>query len=166
MTYCVPNDVREAVAPDGSVVGTCGELNDEQLQRAIQRGQDLVDATTGYTYPDDNAPSLVVGLALSLATYYATLAYRKGKELANTHPIYLMYVDARTTLTQIKQGLLDTTPPADTTNPPVRAGSSLFQPHGTDGLPMFLLQDLGLRRKEGGPGPPTIDPELEAWGMI
>jgi len=169
--YVLPQDIREAVAPDGNVVGTCGELTDEQLARHIQRGQDLVDATTGTTYTADNAPSLVCGVVIALGSYYATLAYRKGKSLDQYHPVVLQYQDARTTLTQIKQGLLDSTPTTDADVPPTRSGPSVFQPGGSTGaqtVPMFQLSDVGLKISQGsddGQGP-SIDPALEDWGII
>lgn len=163
--YVVPNDIREALAPDGDVVGTAGELNDEQLARHITRGQELVDATTGFTFPDGNAPALVAGLVLALGSFYATLAYRKGKELSQFHPVYLQYQDARMTLQQIKQGLLDITPSTDTDEPAVRPGPSKFQPPGTQGIELFPLDESGLAVRCGAQGP-TIDPALEAWGII
>jgi hypothetical protein len=165
-TYAAPQDIREAVAPDGNVTGTCAELTDDQLQRHIQRGQDLVDATTGFTFDADNAPSLLVGLVIALGSYYATLAYRKGKELSQYHPIQLQYADARQTLTQIKSGLVNTIPDLDADQPAVAAGPSVFQPTGTQGVRMFTLADVGLAVKQGDGGPPTIDPALEAWGII
>jgi len=167
-TYAAPSDVREAVAPDGNFVGTCAELTDEQLQRFIQRGQDLVDATTGETYDNNNAPSLLVGLVIALASYYGTLAYRKGKELGQYHPIVLQYQDARLTLTQIKQGLVNTTPGLDADTPAVRSGPRIFQPGGTQGVPLFILSDAGLAVRDGGQDGPDIgpDPALEGPGII
>lgn len=165
-TYATPADIREAVAPDGNLIGTCAELSDEQLQRAIQRGQDLVDATTGVTFTDNNAPSLLVGLVIALASYYATLAYRKGKELGQYHPVVLQYQDARMTLTQIKQNLIDVTPGPDNDQPAVRTAPLVINPQGLQGATMFTLEETGLEVRTGEAGPPTIDPALTAWGVI
>jgi hypothetical protein len=164
--YVLPNDIREAVAPDGNVIGTCGELTDEQLARVIARAQALVDATTGQMYTLGNAPPLVLGLVIALASYYGTLAYRKGKELAQYSPIVLAYQDARLTLTQIKQGLLNDTPPPNTQEPATNAGPAIFQPGGTQGITMFQLDDVGLSIKQGGQQGPTIDPALMDWGVM
>lgn len=113
MTYITPQDVKEAVAPDGDVIGTCGELDDEQLQRAIQRGQDRVDAATGRAFDDTNVPSLAKGLTLALAVFYATLAYRKSRDLAQFDPVYLMYQDAVNTLKDLSNNVIDITPVPD-----------------------------------------------------
>lgn len=171
--YAVPNDIREALAPDGNKVGTAAELTDEQLMRAIQRGNDLVDATVGVHYtPESGAPTLVIGLVVALACFYATLMYRKGKPLEQFNPVLLQYNDARLTLTQIKQGLLDPTPKADTDQPPVRAVPSVFQP-GTfmgspQSVPMFILSDTGLgvvTPDDGSQPRITDDPALTGWGI-
>lgn len=164
--YVTPTDLRQALAPDGDRVGTAAELDDDQLSRALRQAQDLVDATTGSTYTDDNAPALVIGLVLALGAYYSTLRYRKGKELSQFHPVYLQYQDARLTLTQIKQGLLNTTPGADADQPAVNAGPSVFQPAGLQGGTLFTLDDTGLAIKTGQGGPPTVDPALNDWGVI
>lgn len=112
MTYAAPSDIREAVAPDGSVTGTCAELDDEQLQRHLQQAQDLVDGYTATPFYDANVPNLIKNLAIQLATYYATLAYRKGKALESMHPVYLGYQDAQRTLTGIKNGTIEFEPPS------------------------------------------------------
>lgn len=123
MTYAAPSDVRNAVAPDGSFTGTCGELSDEQLQGHILTAQDLVDSYTGIAFMDWNVPGVLKDLVVKLATFYATLAYRKGKELTQMHPVYLGYQDAQRTLTGIKTGTLNFEPATriDVDSPPRRA---------------------------------------------
>lgn len=121
MTYVAPSGIRNAVAPDGSYTGTCAELDDEQLQEHIQSAQDLVDSYTDVPFQDWNVPGVVKDLVIALASFYATLAYRKGKELNAMHPVYLRYQDAQRTLTGIKSGVLTFEPPAvDSDGPPVR----------------------------------------------
>jgi Bacteriophage Mu, Gp36 len=121
VTYAAPSDIRFAVAPDGSVAGTCGELDDEQLQTHIQRAQDLVNGYTATPFFDWNVPNLIKNLTIQLATFYATLAYRKGKALEAMHPVYLGYQDAQRTLTGIKNGTIEFEPPSpDIDSPPKR----------------------------------------------
>lgn len=164
--YIEPGDVREAVAPDGNYSGTCAELNDEQLERHIARAQGRVDATTGFAYTAGNVPVLVQGVAIALASYYATLAYRKGKELGQYHPIVLQYQDAISTLTAIKQNLADTVPSADANQPVVSPGPSVFQPPGLQGGKLFTLEDVGLAVTQGGEQGVTVDPALDRPGVI
>lgn len=165
MPYCVPNDIREAVAPDGSLVGTAAELNDEQLARFIQRAQDRVDATTGFSFEDP--PNVVVDVTLSLATFYATLAYRKGKSLDQFHPILLMYQDATNMLSQMQQGLIELVSDPVTDTPPKQAGPQIFQPAGTQGIELFPLEEssLTITCDPDSPTGQTIDPALTGWGM-
>jgi hypothetical protein len=151
VTYATPADIRDALAPDGDVTGTAGELEDTQIQAQIQRGQDLVDATTGTAFTDVNVPDLLKGLTIALGSYYATLAYRKGKALEQFHPVYLQYLDARQTLKDIKANLLDFEPGAPTTDdPPQRKRPRVIN---TQNATMFALDDVGLRVSTGEDGP-------------
>lgn len=119
--YAAPADIRFALAPDGSLTGTAAELDDDQLNAHIRRAQNLVDGYTATPFNDSNVPDLLKDLVVQLASFYATLAYRKGKELLATHPVYLSYMDAQRTLTGIKNGTIEFEPPtADPDNPPQR----------------------------------------------
>lgn len=146
MTYVSPADIRSALAPDGSVVGSAGELSDDQLQENIERGQNLVDATTGYAFNDGNVPPLIRGLVLAFGSYYATLAYRKGKGLEATHPVYLQYVDARQILTDIKTGQLEIVPTANVDPSPTEPVPTVF--NSNPGR-LFTKRDLGIVRTVG-----------------
>ena len=145
MTYITPANIRSVVAPDGGVTGTCGELGDEQLQGYIQTAQDLVDGYTGVAFLDWNVPGILKDLTMTLATFYATLAYRKGKALEVTHPVYLRYTDAQMTLKGIKAGTINFEPAtrSDTDATPVRAKPKVNNP-GRSNAEMFALSDLGL----------------------
>lgn len=157
MTYASPADIREAVAPDGNPTGTCAELSDAQIQRHIQRGQDLVDASTGKAFNDTNVPDLLKGLVIAFGAYYATLAYRKSKDLAQFDPVYLLYQDARQVLTGIQQGELDIAPQADNDPAPIPHD----RPKVINPLPqnatMFTLHDVGLAVVETDRGPRISD---------
>lgn len=161
MTYATPLDIRQAVAPDGNVTGTCGELSDDQIQRQIDRAQPLVDAYTGVVFTDDNVPTLVAGLVVALSVYYATLVYRKGLALEAGHPVLLMYQDAQTTLQGIKTGVIKFEPDApDTDQTPVRVKPKVINSGPLNQAMMFTLEDAGLEIRTGPHGPPTIDPGL------
>lgn len=146
MTYAAPADIRNAVSPDGSFTGTCGELSDEQLQGHIQTAQGLVDAYTGIAFMDWNAPVLIKDLVVKLATFYATLAYRKGKELTPTHPVYLGYQDAQRTLTGIKSGILNFEPATliDVDSPPRRSRPKINNAWRSS-AELFPMEDFGMK---------------------
>lgn len=146
MTYAAPSDIRLAVAPDGSSSGTCAELDDEQLQVHIQSAQALVDAYTGVAFLDWNVPVIIKELAITLGAYYATLAYRKGKALEATHPVYLRYQDAQHTLQGIKSGQLNFEPATrtDTDATPVRAKPKVNNAWRSS-AELFPMKDFGMK---------------------
>lgn len=149
MTYAAPSDIRLAAAPDGNVTGSCGELSDEQLQGHIQTAQDLVDAYTGVAFLDWNVPGVLKDLTVTLATFYATLAYRKGKELSQMHPVYLRYQDAQHTLQGIKSGILNFEPATrtDTDSPPRRAKPKVNNAWRSS-AEMFAMSEFGIKVTE------------------
>lgn len=148
MTYIAPPAVRESAAPDGSVTGTCGELDDEQLQGHIVRAQALVDGYTGQPFYDWNAPELVKDLTTTMAVYYATLAYRKGKELSTTHPVYLAYQDAQKTLKGIQDGTINFEPPSPEAGVPTRRRPKVNNAWRS-AADMFPMQEFGMRVEAG-----------------
>ncbi|HEV2172918.1 MAG TPA: phage protein Gp36 family protein [Nitrospira sp.] len=149
MTYAAPSDIRDAVAPDGSVTGTCGELDDDQLQGYIQRSQDLVDGYTATPFFDWNVPNLIKDLVIQLATFYATLAYRKGKELNAMHPVYLGYQDAQRTLTGIKSGTIEFEPPQPAPDGTPRRRRPKVNNAWRSSAELFPLSEFGMRVRSG-----------------
>lgn len=143
MTYSLPADIREAVAPDGNFSGTCAELTDDQLTQHLTRAQSVVDASTGKAFTDTNVPPLLKGLVLALGAYYATLAYRKGKDLSQQDPIYLLYQDAEATLTQIRNSEIDIVSPVDTDAVPAETSPKVINPL-LYGATAFTKEDFGL----------------------
>ena len=115
--YCTPTDIRENVGGTDSGTGTCAQLTDEQLTEAIGRASSKVSAYAGTTFePDASAPDVVVpdliaSLTVAIATYYATLTYRKSKDLSQWDPVVLGYQDALQTLKDIASGTIQVTPP-------------------------------------------------------
>lgn len=127
VSYCLPADIRNNVAGTDGGTGTCAMLEDDQLSEAIARASSKVSAYAGTAWfvdvndPVIVIPDLIVSLTIAIGTFYATLTYRKGKDLTTTDPVYLGYTDATQTLKDIASGLIDVapTPPADA---PDRAG--------------------------------------------
>lgn len=116
--YCEPADIRANVAGTDSGSGTCAQMNDPFLQDAIGRASSRVSAYTGEDYDPSEVPDLVAGLTVQLATYYATLTYRKSMDLSATDPIALGYADAMATLRAISTGQVQVSP-AQPQEPPV-----------------------------------------------
>ena len=115
--YCLPDDIRENVAGTDSGTGTCAQLTDEQLTDAIGRAGSKVSAYAGTTFEPDAetpvvvVPDLIVTLTVQIATFYATLTYRKGKDLSAFDPVYLGWVEANKMLADIVSGVIQVTPP-------------------------------------------------------
>lgn len=119
--YCLPADIRNNVAGTDAGTGTCAQLTDAQLNGAIAQASAKVSAYAGTAYVTDAAdpvivvPDLVKTCTVQIATFYATLIYRKGKDLSQFDPVYLGYQDAIATLKDIVAGNIDVSPtaPAD-----------------------------------------------------
>lgn len=167
MTYALPADVREAVAPDGNFSGTCAELTDDQLTQHLLRGQSVVDASTGKAFTDTNVPPLLKGLVLALGAYYGTLAYRKGKDLSQQDPIYLLYQDAEATLTQIRNSEIDIITAVDTDTVPGETRPKVINPLLCNAT-AFTRDDFGLvvvpNWRDGGEQLEPSDPGMRGQG--
>src|ERR1035441_3558023 len=119
--YCLPSDIRSNVAGTDDGSGTCAQLTDEQLSLAISQASAKVSAYVGTDFEVDTndpvvvVPELVFTIAVQLATFYATLTYRKGKDLSQFDPVMLGYNDGISTLKDIVTGLIEVAPtaPAD-----------------------------------------------------
>jgi hypothetical protein len=147
VTYALPADIREVLAPDGSFAGTAAEFTDDQMSQHIQRAQGLVDGSTGVVFTDVNVPPIVKGLVIALGAYYATLAYRKGKDLAQFDPVYLLYQDAQATLKGIRDDEISVIPPSTDTDPvPEEVRSKVINPL-LYGATAFTGDDFSLRLK-------------------
>jgi phage gp36-like protein len=114
--YCLPSDIRANVAGTDAGTGTCAALEDYQLSAAIAQASAKVSSYAGTAYVADAAdpvvvvPDLVKTCAIQLATFYATLTYRKGKDLSPMDPVYLGYLDAIGTLKDVAAGRVDVDP--------------------------------------------------------
>jgi phage gp36-like protein len=124
--YCLPADIRSNVAGTDAGTGTCAQLEDAQLNAAIAQASSKVSAYVGTSYVVDAAdpvivvPDLVKTCTIQIATFYATLTYRKGKDLSQYDPVVLGYNDAISTLKDVVAGNIEVAPtaPADPTDRP------------------------------------------------
>jgi hypothetical protein len=144
VAYCTPADIRNNVAGTDAGTGTCAMLTDDQLSGAIGQASSKVSAYAGTAwFVDANDPVVVIPdliktTTIQLGTFYATLIYRKGKDLSPYDPAYLGYQDAMKTLSDIQAGKIEVvpTPPAD---PISDAG------HVVNKLPaIFSYEDAGV----------------------
>jgi hypothetical protein len=144
VSYCAPSDIRSAVAGTDDGTGTCAMLTDTQLSAAIAQASSKVSAYGGTAWYTDAAdptitvPDLIFNLTVQLATFYATLTYRKGKDLSAFDPVYLGYQDALKTLADIISGAIEVAPmpPGD----PIAAGG-----HVVNTVPRsFRYEDSGV----------------------
>jgi len=124
--YCLPSDIRANVAGTDAGTGTCAALTDAQLNAAIAQASAKVSAYAGTSFVVDAAdpvvtvPDLVATITIQLATFYATLTYRKGKDLSQFDPVVLGAAEANRTLQDIVTGKIEVapTPPADPVDRP------------------------------------------------
>jgi hypothetical protein len=141
--YCLPSDIRSNVAGTDDGTGTCAQLTDDQLNLAIAQAGAKVSAYVGSDFEVDAAnpvivvPNLVFSITVQLATFYATLVYRKGKDLSAFDPVMLGYNDGIATLKDIVTGLIEVapTPPGD----PVYAPGHVINP-----VKIFRYEDSGV----------------------
>jgi hypothetical protein len=159
--YCTPTDIRDNVGGTDEGTGTCAQLEDEQLTEAIGKASSRISATTGTVYEPDasdpagTVPDLVADLTIALATFYATLTYRKNLAVPVTDPAWLAYQDALTTLKGIQAGQITVDPQPPGEGPGADAAARVINT-----IPrIFTGADAGVERTlrggieaERGPG--------------
>lgn len=146
--YCSPDDIRDNVGGTDSGTGTCAMLADNQLIEAIGKASARVSASTGTLYapdaanPAETVPDLIADLTIALATFYATLTYRKNLALPATDPVYLQYLDALATLKGIQAGQITVDP-----QPPGEGAGADEAARVINTLPaVFTGRDAGVER--------------------
>lgn len=158
--YCSVLDVRAALSPgaETSGTGTAADMPDWQLQDSIDEAQAIVDGYLNNRYqipvssidvinPNDPLETWVFEVAAApirswtrdLAAYLATLANRKGKDLADEDPLVRRYNLVRELLGQAQDGTIILPFPTNDTD--VSGRVEIFNLY--DGV-MFTLDDLGL----------------------
>ena len=145
--YCTPADVREAVSGTDSGTGSAYQLTDDQLDSAILRASAKVSAYAGTVYDDSDVPDLIFTVTVQIATYYATMIYRKGVPFTTSlDPVLLDYQDAMATLTAISSGQISPDPTMPDL-PPDDAGLAI------NTVPRVLTdEDAGVVRTFSGGG--------------
>jgi phage gp36-like protein len=119
MAYSTPNDVRNVLAPGVWPVptgdptpktGTAADLSDDQLVEAIKRGDILIDSYIGGRYVTpvavDPIPDGLVQWSASAGAYYATLTYRRGKDISDQDPVVRQFALLMQVLQRISTGTL------------------------------------------------------------
>lgn len=158
--YCQPQDVRDILRGlDATGTGTAAELPDVQMFAAITRASSVVTSYVGTNYeadqwnPNPLVPPLVKYLTAQLSGYYATLIYRKGKDLSQFDPVYLMYQDVRTTFNDIISGKIEVNPGRPNEAPEHQGRVRQTQPR------TLTPKDAGVKLGDRG-----IEPAGVAWG--
>ena len=118
MAYSTPQEVRLALVPTGdggqptAPTHTAADLTDEQLADAIAEGDSIIDGYLGgrYTTPVEpvsgTVPAPLAMWSRSLAAYFATLAYRRGQDFADTDPVARRYNAVMLALKDVEAGKL------------------------------------------------------------
>jgi phage gp36-like protein len=167
VSYCQPADIRNNVAGTDNGTGTCAQLSDQQIAQAIAQASAKISAYAGTAWiPDADTPAVVIpdlifSTTVQLATFYATLVYRKNKPLVPGDPALLGYQDAMLTLNAIAAGTI-VVAPAPPGEAPVEGGTVIQT------IPaIFRYSDSGTEpdgrggiMPAGAPGSRLID----GWG--
>lgn len=109
MVYCVPTDVRNVLAPGGATSGTntAADLSDSQLADIITDADRIVDGYVGGTYEGAGPiPDAVRNWSRDMASFLATLTYRRSKDISADDPIRLRYTLVMAQLNGIQKGIV------------------------------------------------------------
>jgi len=152
MAYSEPNDVRNVLAPGvwpapgpdpAPKTGTAADLSDDQLNAAISQGDNLIDSYIGgrYATPVADPPEGLIQWSATAGAYYATLTYRKGKDISDQDPVTRRFAILMQMLQRISTGSL-TLPLPGNTQPGANAGvGSPVNPYSGD---LFDSSDFNL----------------------
>jgi phage gp36-like protein len=144
--YVSVADVREVLSPGGSTDPTLGDaasLSDQDIQDAINDAHAQVEGRLAqrYTVPFADPPVLVMRIESAIAAYLATLSYRRGTPIDQTHPLSLRYGRATALLDQAATGkldLVDAAAPTEVTQTAVADVENMYE--GT----LFDVSTFGL----------------------
>lgn len=147
--YCLVADVITAVT-SFNPGGTPADIDPSIVQAAVYQASSKVAAWTGQDWGVDgqgNAltpPDIIQSITINIATYYATLSYRKNRPMEANDPVLLRYNDAVADLKAIQEGEITPNPAATGagTNRPGRVINT--QPRA------FTPHDSGTRISRGG----------------
>lgn len=147
-TYCQVSDVITALTSFNSS-GTPGDISSDIIQLAIDQASARVSSWTGQQWNVDGSgnviepPDMIASLTLDIATYYATLSYRKNKPMAPEDPVLLRYQNAMADLKSIQEGMIDPSPQQP--NMPISAPGRVINTNP----PSFTPYDSGTTLRRG-----------------
>ena len=108
--YASIADLKLTMDGTDSGSGTAAQLSDAQLTLALQAASNRVSVYAGNVFdgstPQATPPDIFHDLTLDLATFWATVTYRKSKALAPDDPVRLRYNDAQAILNAVRYGKL------------------------------------------------------------
>ena len=159
MSYCLPSDVRLALASDGdpSDLSSAASLDDVTIQAACDEASSEIDARVSgrYTVPfqpdpiSGTIPPLVLAIARDVAAYLATLTFRKGQPMLPTDPVLLRYTRAQMMLTQIQTGAATIQQPSDDGQEPSSTTATVVNQYVGN---LFQMEEFGLSSGQNGTG--------------
>jgi|ERR1700722_2006279 len=146
--YCAVSDVITAVT-SFNYGGTPGDINTAIVQAAVDQATAKVSAWTGIDWAVDQygntlvVPDIIQSITINIATYYATLSYRKNKPMEANDPVLLRYNDALSDLKAIQEGQITPDPVAN--GAPIYNSGRVINTQ----LRTFTLHDSNTRIERG-----------------
>lgn len=117
MSYSSPSDVRQALAPgitdptQPGPPGTAASMTDAELNDAIGEADSRIDAMLGSRYAmpltsnQGGQPVAIINImSRDMAAYFATLRWRRNKDLTPNDPVQLRYTDISGFLNRVATG--------------------------------------------------------------
>jgi phage gp36-like protein len=161
MAYCGATDIRRALTgssqagrdPVADPTNTAADLDDEALNDSAAEASAIVDSYIDgpYDVTVDDIPDIIKYWTRDIASYYATLVWRKGKAPAPDNPVTLRFQNAVEMLKGVASGEITLDGPGNVDDQPTLVGSALQVPNIPQGL--FPPHDFDLTgRWEGGSG--------------
>lgn len=163
MSYSTPAMVRQALVPssDGSTpntpTNTAADLSDVQLQDAINEADAMIDGYIGRFYATPVAEVVVSGeiphpidyWSRNIASYNATLAYRKSQDFADTDPVARRYVATMDALKAVAAGTVGLNLPDNRSTSGATGAGPAINPYRGD---LWTTDDFSLNPGwQGGP---------------
>jgi len=158
MGYSTPDQVRSALSSaweEGVITNTAADMDDPHIEEAINSADERINSYIGERYvtpvvplpePPDYPDGLVF-LSRDLACYFATLTWRKSKDLTNDDPVARRYVDAMALLTLIARGQASLPIPPNTGDTGNQGAGAPVNPYEGD---LFGTRDFDLYPPRGG----------------
>lgn len=147
--YCTVEDTVAAVT-SFNPGGTFGDIATDIVQAAVYQASAKVSSWTHQDWGTDNTgasipvPDIIQSITINIATYYATLSYRKNRPMDINDPVLLRYNDAIADLKAIQEGMIDPNP--EPVNAPISSPGRVINTNPRT----FTPHDSGTRLTRGG----------------